>query len=136
MVNCSPVGLGLHICQSIDDVNCGTNCDKTYYDPDEIIFLHVALNGRPSTIKSRVLNLIVNNTVADSITLDEYVDDFMHMWILDENYMGNLRVDYVENGMRYWSREFGRGICVLPLDVNRVTSERLIFNLMKMRGQI
>lgn len=136
MVDCVPVGLGLHICQSIDEMNCGTNCDKTYYDPDELIFLHVVLSGRPHTTKSRVLNLVVNNSVADSITLDEYVDDFMHMWVLDENYMGNLRVDYVENGLRYWSRAFGRGICVLPLDVNRITSERLIFNLMKMRGQI
>lgn len=136
MVECTPVGLGLHICQSIDDVNCGTNCDKMYYEPNELIFLHVSLNGRPHNIKSRVLNLVVNNVIANSTTLDEFVDDYLHLWVLDENYIGNLRVDYVENGLRYWSREFGRGMCVLPFDINRVTSERLIFNLMKIRGQV
>ena len=136
MNECVPIGLGLHIAQSIDDVSCATGTDQTYYDPDDLIFLHVALKGRPHNVKSRVLNLVVNNSIAESITLDEYVDDFVHMWILDENYMANLRVDYVENGLTYWSRAFGRGTCVLPFDVNRLTSERLIFNLMKIRGQI
>lgn len=134
--NCTPLGIGLHIAQSIDEMNCAVGVNRTYYEPDELIFLHVALKGRPHNIKSRVLNLIVNNAVADSIILDEFVDDFMHVWVLDEHYLGNLRVDYVENGLAYWSRAFGRGICVIPLNVNRVTSERLIFNLMKIRGQI
>jgi hypothetical protein len=136
MTEPTTLGIGLHICQSIDDDQKGSGCNKTYYEPNDLIFLNVALKGRPHTVKSRVLQLVVNNSIADSIQLDEYVDDFKHLWVLDENYTGNLRVDYVENGLRYWSRAFGRGTCVLPLDVNRITSDRLIFNLMKIRGQV
>jgi len=135
MTEPAPIGIGLHICQSIDDDHQGIGCDKVYYEPNELLFLHVSLKGRPHTVESRVLNLVVNNAIADSITLDEFVDDFMHVWVLDENYIGNLRVDYIENGLAYWSRAFGRGICVIPLDVNRITAEGLIANLMKIRGQ-
>lgn len=135
MTEPTPIGIGLHICQSIDDDHQGINCNKVYYEPNELLFLHVSLKGRPHTVKSRVLNLVVNNAVADSITLDEYVDDFMQVWVLDENYIGNLRVDYIEAGLAYWSRAFGRGTCVLPIDVNRITAEGLIANLMKIRGQ-
>ena len=136
MSECATIGSGLHICTSIDEMFCGVGCDQTFYEPNELVFLHVSLRGRPHTVKSRVLNLIVNNVVSDTITLDEFVDDFLHVWVLNENYLGNLRVDYVENGLRYWSREFNRGICVLPFDVDRITSDRLIFNLMKIRGQV
>ncbi|MEA3281950.1 MAG: hypothetical protein U9Q68_05225, partial [Euryarchaeota archaeon] len=67
---------------------------------------------------------------------DEWTDDFIHIWVLNDTYVGNLRVDYIENGLRYWSRVFNRGTCIIPYDVDRVTSDRLIFNLMKIRGQI
>ena len=136
MTEPTPLGIGLHICQSIDENHQGIGCDKVDYAPNELVFLHVVLKGRPHTVTSRVLNLVVNNSIADSITLDEFVDDFTHVWILDENYIGNLRVDYIEHGLTYWSRAFGRGTCVLPLDVNRITAEGLIANLMKIRGQV
>ena len=136
MTDCVTTGVGLHIAQSIDEVFCAVGLDQLYYDPLDMIFLHVALKGRPHNVESRVLNLIVNNSLAGTITLDEFVDDFMHVWVLNDSYVGNVRVDYVENGLRYWSRQFERGMCVLPSDVKRVTTDRLIHNLMKIRGQL
>jgi hypothetical protein len=130
-----PIGLGLHVCTSIDEKSQGINCDKAYYDPSELIFLHVSLKGRPD-VKDRVLRLLVNGVVADSINIDEGNVDFMHVWVLDDKYLGMLRVEYVENGLAYWARQFSRGRCVLPTDVNRLSVERLIYNLMKIRGQI
>jgi len=129
------IGLGLHVCSNIDEKSQGIDCDKPYYDPNELIFLHVSLKGRPD-VKDRVLRLLVNGVVADSIIIDEVVLDFMHVWVLDDKYLGLLRVEYVENGLAYWARTFSRGRCVLPTDVNRLSVERLIYNLMRMRGQI
>ena len=130
-----PLSLGLHVCTSIDEKSQGINCDKAYYDPSELIFLHVSLKGRPD-VKDRVLRLVVNGVVAEEITIDEVVLDFLHVWVLDDKYLGLLRVEYVENGLAYWARTFSRGRCVLPTDVNRLSVERLIYNLMKIRGQI
>ena len=130
-----PLSLGLHVCTTIDEKSQGINCDKAYYDPSELIFLHVSLKGRPD-VKDRVLRLVVNGVVAEEIIIDEVVLDFMHVWVLDDKYLGLLRVEYVENGLAYWARTFSRGRCVLPIDVNRLSVERLIYNLMKIRGQI
>lgn len=130
-----PLSLGLHVCTSIDEKSQGVKCDQFYYDPSELIFLHVSLKGRPD-VKSRVLRLLVSGVVAEEIIIDEWVVDFMHVWVLDDRYLGELCVEYVENGLAYWARTFSRGRCVLPTDVNRLSVERLIYNLMKIRGQI
>lgn len=134
MNGCTPIDIGLHACASADESFCGVNCDMEYYDPSELIFLHVILRGRPNTLKSRVIQIIVNGSVADQITI-EHDDDFIRMLTLNNDYMGLIDILYVENGCPYWKRSFSRGTCIVKIDVNRLSYDRLISNLRKLRGQ-
>lgn len=138
MVFCEQLDPGLHVCshaqQVGDDMFCGERCDRLSYEPSEVNTLYAVLVGRPRTIISRELVLVVNGVPADTVLLGHESDNCSRYWLLDEHHVGMIGVVYVENGLDYWRRDFDRGVCVIP-PPRQLSTERLVNNLKRIRGE-
>ena len=113
-----PLGVGLHVCKSVERDKSGNlvgvDCDKDVYD--ELPTLYAAVVGRSQTVGKREIRFFLNGTIVD---MADGGNDFFIIYYhpLDERFVGRFRIEYVENSIVYWAREFDKGVC--PVQIAR-----------------
>lgn len=125
---------GLHVCTSIvrtaDGNLAGVGCDQDIYSSMSV--LYAALVGRPPTV-FREIRFYLNGSIVEKVDCG---DDFLvvYSYPLDSRFVGNFRIEYLEQGCNYWKREFTMGAC--PVSVTRppIAVTRLVDLLRKFRS--
>ena len=126
------LGVGLHVCKSVERDKSGNlvgvDCDKDVYD--ELPTLYAAVVGRPQTVGERQIRFLLNDVVVEQVDGgNEYHVLYMHT--IDERFLGRFRIEYIENSIVYWAREFNKGVC--PVLSTEIPLARLIDLLHKFR---
>ena len=125
--------VGLHVCTFIErtaDGNlAGVDCDKSVYD--SMATLYAAVIGRPPTVH-RELRFILNGSIVEKV-VDTTSSNMLYSYILDDRFIGHFRIEYVENGCNYWSREFMMGVCPMAPVRPAIEVSRLVELLQKFR---
>jgi len=125
--------VGLHVCTFIertDDGNlAGVDCDKDVYD--SMATLYAAIIGRPPTVH-RELRFILNSSIVEKV-VDSTSSNILYSYPLDDRFVGNFRIEYVENGCNYWAREFTMGVCPMAPMRPAIEVTRLVELLQKFR---
>jgi len=102
---------GLHVCAALvrnPDGNLeGVECDQDSYSSMEVMYACVV--GRPPTV-TRELRFLLNGSIVDKVDCGS---DFLVVYShpIDERFIGVFRLEYWENGCRYWVRSFTMGTC-------------------------
>lgn len=127
------LGIGLHVCTAIDrtaDGNLeGENCDQDTYSSMDV--LYAALVGRPATVP-REIRFILNDSIVEKVDCgDDYL--VVYTYPLDSRFVGNFRIEYLENGCNYWKREFTMGACPTAIVKPPIEVSRLVDLLKKFR---
>ena len=127
------LGVGLHVCTFVErtaDGNlAGSDCDKSVYD--SMATLYAAVIGRPPTVH-REIRFYLNGSIVDKAE-DTQSSNIVYMYPLDDRFLGSFRVEYVENGCTYWSREFTMGVCPTAPVKPAIEVTRLVELLQKFR---
>jgi len=125
--------VGLHVCTFIErtaDGNlAGSDCDKGVYD--SMATLYAAIIGRPPTVH-RELRFILNSSIVEKV-VDSTSSNILYSYPLDDRFVGNFRIEYVENGCNYWAREFTMGVCPMAPVRPAIEVTRLVELLHKFR---
>ena len=102
---------GLHVCTSVSrnpEGNLeGVECDQDSYSSMEVMYACIV--GRPATV-TRELRFLLNGSIVDKVDCGS---DFLAVYshAIDERFIGVFRLEYWENGCRYWVRSFTMGTC-------------------------
>lgn len=125
--------VGLHVCRSIertDDGNLsGGDCDQDSYSSMGVLYACVV--GRPPTVH-REIRFYLNGSIVDKAE-DNTSTNVVYTHKLDDRFLGSFRVEYVENGCRYWAREFVMGVCPTAPPKPAIEVSRLVELLQKFR---
>lgn len=125
--------VGLHVCTFIErtaDGNlAGVDCDKSVYDSMDT--LYAAVIGRSPTVH-RELRFILNGSIVERV-VDNTSSNMLYSYTLDDRFIGNFEIIYVEQGCNYWKRSFTMGICPTAIVRPQIEISRLVDLLVKFR---
>ncbi len=125
--------VGLHVCTHVertDDGNLsGSDCDQNSYS--SMAVLYACIVGRPTTVH-REIRFYLNDSIVDKAE-DSTSSNVVYTYPLDDRFVGSFRVEYVENGCRYWAREFVMGACPTAIPKPAIEVSRLVELLHKFR---
>lgn len=119
------LGVGLHVCKSVErtaDGNlAGVDCDQNSYSSMDV--LYACIIGRPPTVH-REIRFYLNGSIVDKAE-DTQSSNVVYMYPLDDRFIGNFDIIYVEQGCNYWKRSFTMGVCPTapvkpPIEVTRL----------------
>ena len=124
---------GLHVCTSIvrtaDGNLAGVGCDQSTYSSMKV--LYAALVGRPPTV-SREIRFYLNDSIVEKVDCgDEFL--VVYSYPLDSRFVGDFRIEYIEQGCNYWKREFTMGTCPISITRPPIAVTRLVDLLNKFR---
>lgn len=117
---------GLHVCTAVSHTPEGnlegTDCNQISYSSMETLFACVV--GRPPTV-NREIQFYLNDSIVDQET-DKRSSNMVYYHSIDDRFVGQFKIIYVENGCDFWKREFSMGICRIslpkpPIDVARLS---------------